>query len=202
MNTIVTGLMLACAVLVPAVSHAERILPPAVPAEIQVDPGFVPYLMLHAIGTQGYACVAVGSTYSWKPFGPRATLFDEYGQQMATHFLGTTPYSLLPNPTWQHSRDSSIVWAAPIKTSTDPGYVAPSAIPWVLLEAAVVGDGPTGGVKLTQTRFIQRVNTFEGKAPTTGCAVPDNIGARALVYYEADYIFYREKVQRVLDGEE
>jgi hypothetical protein len=195
MKTIVTVLALACAIAVPQASYADRIVPPAVPAEIQVEPGFVPYLMFHAIGTQGYVCVAVGATYSWKPFGPQATLFNELGEQVMTHFLSPTPYSLLPNPTWQHSRDSSIVWAAPIKTSTDSRYVAANAIPWVLLQAEVVGDGPTGGVKLTQTRFIQRVNTFEGKAPTAGCAASGDIAARALVYYEADYVFYREKAR-------
>ena len=47
--------------------------------------------------------------------------------------------------------------------------------------------------KMTATRRIQRLNTVEGKAPATGCSIPDNIGKRALVPYEADYYFYKKK---------
>jgi len=103
----------------------------------------------------------------WAPFGPQATLFSGAGEQILTHFLNPTPYSLLPNPTWQHSRDSSIVWGQVVGSSSDPTFVAPGAIPWLLLEAAVVGNGPTGGDKLLVTRFIQRVNAMDGRAPST-----------------------------------
>jgi hypothetical protein len=67
------------------------------------------------------------------------------------------------------------------------------AEPWLLLEAVVVGDGPTGGDKLLPTRFIQRLNTVDGIAPSTGCAGPGDIKKRALVPYEADYFFYKER---------
>jgi len=43
------------------------------------------------------------------------------------------------------------------------------------------------------TRLIQRVNTVDGKAPSTGCASPQDIAKRALVPYEADYFFFEEK---------
>ena len=154
---------------------------------------FIPILVAQAVGTQGYVCVANGAVYSWKPFGPDATLFNAEGEQILTHFLAITPYSLLLNPAWQHSRDSSIVWAAKIAESADPNFVAPGAIPWLLLQAEVVGDGPTFGDKMIKTARIQRLNTWEGKAPATGCAAPANIGQRALVPYEADYYFYKTK---------
>ena len=96
---------------------------------------------------------------------------------------------------WQHSRDSSAVWAQVLKPSDDPSFVAPDAIPWLLLEATVLADGPTGGDKMVKTRRIQRVNTVQGKAPTTGCAVEANIGKRALVPYEADYFFYKKNTR-------
>jgi len=80
-----------------------------------------------------------------------------------------------------------------IAPSSDPAFVAANAIPWLLLEATVVGDGPTGGDKLLVTRRIQRVNTVEGKAPASGCSQPGDIGKRALVPYEADYYFYKDK---------
>lgn len=202
MKTYVSILVLASAIVVPQGAHAERRqrpVPPPVPGAIQVPSGYKPYLAAHAIGTQGYVCVAVGSAFSWTPFGPQATLFNEQSQQILTHFLSPTPYDLLPNPTWQHSRDSSAVWGRVINSSSDPNFVAPGAIPWLLLEAAVVGDGPTGGDKLIATRFIQRLNTVDGMAPSTGCTKAEDIKKRALVPYEADYFFYEERARNESD---
>jgi hypothetical protein len=198
-------LIFAFAIALPHSAHAQqaerrgRPVPPPVPDAIQVPRGYTPYLAAHATGTQGYVCVAVGAVYSWTPFGPQAILFNEDNEQILTHFLSPTPYSLLPNPTWQHSRDSSVVWGQMIKSSSDPNFVAPGAIPWLLLEAVVVGDGPTGGDKLTATRLIHRLNTVDGMAPSTGCARPADIKKRALVPYEADYFFYKEKPRNERD---
>ena len=164
-----------------------------VPAEIRVPAGYVPFLTGHSVGTQGYVCVAVNGVYGWAPFGPQATVFDADGQQLLTHFLSPMPYDQRPSPTWQHSRDTSAVWGLPIASSSDPAFVAPDAIPWLLVEAFVVGDGPTGGTRLVITRYIQRVNTAGGLAPSDGCATPGELKKRALVPYEADYVFYREK---------
>ena len=201
MKTSISTLIIASAIALTPAVHAERStpVPPPVPDAIQVPPGFTPYLAGHAIGTQGYVCVAVGSVFGWTAFGPQATLFDEEGQQILTHFLSPTPYSLLPNPTWQHSRDSSLVWAQVSQSSSDANYVAPGAIPWLLLEAVVVGDGPTWGDKLTVTRLIQRLNTVGGMAPSTGCTGPGDIKKRTLVPYEADYFFYKEINQHYRD---
>lgn len=192
----VMGLVLAAAIAVPAVVRAERpapIVPPPMPGDLALSPDeFVPFFVGHAVGTQGYFCVVAGGAYKWTPFGPQATLFDADGNQVMTHFLSPAPYSLLPSPAWQHSRDTSVVWGSVLKTSTDANYVAADAIPWLLLEASVVGDGPTGGGRLLQVRRIQRLNTVEGKAPASGCAAPNDIGKRALVSYEADYYFYKD----------
>jgi hypothetical protein len=196
MKSCVRILILASAIALPQDAHAgrrERPVPPPVPDALQVPQEYTPYLAAHAIGTQGYVCVAVGSVYRWATFGPQATLFNEENEQILTHFLSPTPYDLLPNPTWQHSRDSSTVWGRTIRSSSDPNFVAPGAIPWLLLEAVVVGDGPTWGDKLTATRLIQRLNTVDGMAPSTGCARPEDIKKRALVPYEADYFFYKER---------
>ena len=56
------------------------------------------YLAAHATGTQGYVCVAVGSVYSWATFGPLATLFNEDGEQILTHFLSPTPVQPAAQP--------------------------------------------------------------------------------------------------------
>jgi hypothetical protein len=196
MRTAAVTLIIAVTFALPHVAAAQSpstIVPPPMPGDLEVDSGFVPFLAAHAIGTQNYVCVAVDGAFSWAPYGPQATLYDEYGGQVLTHFLSPTPYSLVPGPTWQHSRDSSLVWGQIDKISNDAQYVAPDAIPWLLLEAAVVGDGPTGGDKLLQTRYIQRLNTVAGKAPTVGCSQSGDIAKRALVPYEADYYFYKAK---------
>ena len=118
MKTYAGALVLAAALALPHAARAEPagpIIPPPVPVGLELSPQeFTPFLVAHAVGTQGYVCVANGAVYSWKPFGPDATLFNEDGEQILTHFLGITPYSLVLNPAWQHSRDSSIVWAAKI----------------------------------------------------------------------------------------
>ena len=199
MKTCVCTLILAAAIAIPHPARAERsepIVPPPVPDGLELSPQeYTPFLVAHAVGTQGYVCVKVGAAYNWVPYGPQATLFNEEGEQVLTHFLSPRPYDQLLNATWQHSRDSSAVWAQVLKPSDDPNFVAPDAIPWLLLEATVVADGPTGGDKMVKTRRIQRVNTVQGKAPTTGCAVPANIGKRALVPYEADYFFYKKNAR-------
>ncbi len=193
MKTSVSTLLLAAAFVLPPAARAEdRVAAPPVPDTIQVPMGYRPFFAGHAVGTQGYACVATATGYQWAFFGPQATLFDADGHQVATHFLSATPYSLLPAPTWQHSRDSSAVWGQVLASSTDPAFVRPGAIPWLLLEASVVGDGPTGGNRLLVTRFIQRVNTVGGTAPTSGCAGTEDIARKALVTYEADYVLYRQ----------
>ncbi|HXT31334.1 MAG TPA: DUF3455 domain-containing protein, partial [Vicinamibacterales bacterium] len=96
-------------------------------------------------------------------------------------------------PTWQHSRDTSAVWAAAVETSSDSAYVAPGAIPWLKLRVMGAQAGPADGDKLASASYIQRVNTAGGAAPATGCASSTDIGRRALVPYAADYVFYRNR---------
>ena len=199
MKIITRTLILAAALALPHPAAAQgqaSIVPPPMPGDIEVDQGFVPFLAAHAIGTQNYMCVANGTTYGWATVGPQATLFNASGEQTLTHFLSSIPYSLLPGPAWQHSRDSSIVWGQVDRISTDSNYVAAGAIPWLRLTAAVVGDGPTGGDKMLATRFIQRLNTLGGKPPADGCSQATDIQKRALVPYEADYYFYKEQPKK------
>ena len=158
-----------------------------VPANLEVPDGNTPYLMAHAEGTQNYFCVPTSSGHTWTFFGPQATLFDDGGQQVTTHFLSPDAGGT-PRATWQHSGDTSTVWAAAIANSTDSSFVAPGAIPWLLLR--VVGSEGPGG-KLTETTYIQRVNTGGGIAPATGCKSAKDTGKKALVPYSTDYVFYR-----------
>src|SRR5262249_28414205 len=94
--------------------------------------------------------------------------------------------------TWQHSRDSSIVWGGQAVASTDAHFVAPGAVAWLRLPMGGVQEGPTGGDTMTATTFIQRVNTAGGAAPSTGSAGPAAVGAKAFESYTADYFFYTD----------
>ena len=73
---------------------------------------------------------------------------------------------------------------------TDPDFVAPDAIAWVLLSRAGVLEGVGGGNTLAVATFVQRVNTVGGLAPSIGCNSPADIGNTAFVPYEADYVFF------------
>jgi hypothetical protein len=173
---------------------ADRIVAPAVPFDIEVTGGYKPFFRAHAIGTQNYICApaATASGLDWLFIGPQATLFDADGAQIATHFHSRNP---LPGgaieATWQHSRDSSTVWAKKRIGSTDPVYVAQDAIEWLLLDATAMQAGPAGGDKLTRTLLIQRVNTIGGVKPPTAQCTASAVNTRRLVPYEADYYFYQ-----------
>jgi hypothetical protein len=176
----------------PQLAHADHVTPPPVPANIQVSAGNKAFLQGHAIGTQDYICLPSGSGFAWTFFGPQATLFNDDDKQVITHFLSPNPFeSDTPRATWQHSRDTSTVWAVAITTSSDPDFVAPGAINWLLLQVVGAQDGPTGGDKLSETTFIQRLNTSGGVAPSSGCTLSTDVSNKALVSYTADYFFYK-----------
>jgi hypothetical protein len=187
--TCATVLAVAFIVALPQPAHAGNVTPPRVPGSIRVPAGNVAFLEGHAVGTQAYICLPSG----WTFFGPQATLFNELDEQVISHFLSPNPdESGTPRATWQHSQDTSTVWAMATASSSNPSFVESDAIPWLLLQVVGTEDGPTGGQKLTPTTFIQRVNTSGGIAPSTGCTLPTDVGKKALVPYEADYFFYRE----------
>jgi Protein of unknown function (DUF3455) len=200
-QTIRRILLLACVTALTGVfmlpiqpAHAHRdLVSPQVPPNLEVSAGNKLFLVGHAVGTQQYICLPSGSSFAWTLFGPQATLFKDNSKQIITHFLSSNPAENgMPRATWQHSNDTSAVWGMAIASSSDPNFVEPDAIPWLLLE--VVGDqrGPTDGARLTRTAFIQRLNTTGGIAPSMGCSVSTDIGMRALVPYTADYFFYKD----------
>ena len=176
----------------PQLAHADRVTPPPVPDNIQVPDGNRAFLEGHAVGTQNYICLPSGSGVAWILFGPQATLFNDEDKQIITHFLSPNPDEAgTLRVTWQHSRDTSAVWAMAIESSSEPAFVAPGAIPWLLLKVVGAQDGPTDGDKLSETTFIHRLHTSGGIAPATGCDMSADIGKREFVPYEADYFFYK-----------
>ncbi len=210
------GLGLTLAVSQPRLAAADPkgvIDVPAVPGNLEVPAGNEVYLEGHGVGTQDYLCMPCpnaitsaatcpASGFAWAFYGPQATLFDvQVGneKQIITHFLSPNPdEARKPRPTWQHSRDSSTVWVnntvPPAQSSTDAAFVAPGAIPWLLLPVAGTQVGPTGSDTLTKTTFIQRLNTSGGVAPAAStCATAADAGKKALVPYSADYFFYQAR---------
>ena len=180
------ALAVAFTVSQPPPTHADNAKRPLVPPNIQVPAGLeVPagnraFREGDAIGTQDYICLPSG----WTFFGPQATLFNERDRQIITHFLSPNPFENgTSRVTWQDSEDTSKVWGLALRAVT----VDPGAIPWVLLQVVGAEDGPTGGDELSETTYIQRLNTVGGLAPSTACTV----GMMALVPYTADYFFYK-----------
>ncbi len=190
-----TALVLSLAITLPAAAAAQdAITPPAVPDNIEAPAGLIPVLRGHAIGTQNYICAPAPtpSGFDWLFLGPQATVFDDAGEQILTHFFSMNPFqSDALQATWQHSRDSSAVWAVKRFGSLDPAYVAPGAIEWLLLEVTGGAVGPTGGDRLAGAKYIQRVNTAGGVKPSASDCRRSTVNTRRLVAYEADYYFYR-----------
>jgi len=190
----VIGFTLAftAALLQPAV--AQPITLPPMPDNIRVPPGYRPFLKGHAVGTQNYVCLPSGPSFAWTFFGPQATLFTDNNEQVFTHFLSANQFENgTARATWEHSRDTSTVWAMPVASSTDPIFVAPGAIPWLLLRVVGAQEGPTHGRTLMAAVFVQRLSTVGGVTPTTGCAQAEDLGKKALVPYRADYVFYKNR---------
>src|SRR5450432_3171275 len=203
-----TALVLACAFSAVNYAAAQGVTPPVTPTGITPPEGNRAFLVGHAQGTQGYVCLPVGTTAaSWTVNNarPEATLFTKFfGQdvQIITHFLSPDTHPKITDPrplpfanaTWQSSLDSSKVWAAQVNfitAGTDPSCPHSGSIACLLLQSVGNQVGPTDGKILAGTTYIQRLNTNGGLAPTTGCAVPTDVGHQALVPYSADYYFFR-----------
>ena len=162
-------------------AHGGQDMPPNVPPSLQVPAGNQVFFWAHASGVQIYSCTATG----WTFVAPSATLFDEVKkmfrgereERVAIHFTG---------PTWQ-ANDGSTVTGKKIASVNAP---SPTAIPWLLLSAVITTTGPDGGDTLTDTTYVQRLDTTGGVAPADGCDAA-HIGAYAGVPYTADYFFYK-----------
>ena len=198
-----TALAAAFAVSLPRLACAGHVTPPDVLETIRVLEGTA-FLVGHADGTQNYICLPCpnpttpasacpdATGFAWLLFTPEATLFTDNDKQLTTHFFSPNPdENGRVRAAWQHSKDSSIVWGGQATASSDARFVRLGAIPWLRLPMAGVQEGPTGGDTLTKTTFIQRVNTWGGAAPSSGCAGLADVGSKAFVPYTADYFFYR-----------
>jgi hypothetical protein len=185
---------------------AQKVMPPTTPAAITPPAGNSAFLVGHAVGTQGYVCLPTSTGASWTVNGsrPEAILSARLSRRdfEITHFLSpdTNPNPFAPNPlpfgspTWRSSRDGSAVWAKaltpPVASGSDASCPNTGAIPCLLLQIIGSKSGRSGSRGISQTTFIQRLNTNGGSAPATGCSASTDVGKQTLVSYTADYYFY------------
>jgi hypothetical protein len=148
-----------------------------VPATIAVEAGHKVFLVGHAQGVQIWGCNVAGAGFAWTLVAPLATLYDDGGKLLATHFGG---------PSWM-ARDGSLVKA---QRAADPVIVDPTAIPWLLLKRTTASAGHDGD-RLAGTTFIQRVATTGGLAPAAGTCNLATAGTQEEVSYTADYYFWK-----------
>jgi hypothetical protein len=153
---------------------------PEVPGAIAVPTDVRLAVHDHAIGMQIYNCAASGgadagagpTAYAWTFKAPDALLYDMSFTPVAMHGAG---------PSWT-STDGSVVVAHEIARVD---AARPDSIPWLLLkEVSTTGPGVFSDVA-----FVQRINTWGGLAPTTGCDA-STVDTLVRVPYSADYYFY------------
>ncbi len=143
------------------------------PAEIAVPAGNKAAMTLVGAGELTYECKAKadGTGHEWTFAGPNAVLTDSKKKTVGKYYAG---------PTWE-ANDGSKVTGKQLAVSPNP-----NAIPLQLVQAAPAdGKGMMVGVT-----YIQRLNTQGGTAPKDPCAVA-NMGAKQMVKYQADYVFFK-----------
>jgi Protein of unknown function (DUF3455) len=175
MNFNVATCLLACSLaLALQTAHAQ----PALPDAIKVPDGHRVMLETVGVGEITYECRDKANTpgqTEWTFVGPKAVLNDRAGKQVGDYFG--------PPATWQAKDGSKVTGTQLAVAPADKG-----AIPYQLVKAnAAEGTGAMQGVS-----FIQRLATRGGVAPASACTA-QNKGARQVVQYQADYVFWTAK---------
>jgi len=144
-----------------------------VPASLTVPDSAHPDFTLAARGVQVYACKQTDADrYEWTFVAPDARLFEARGRPAGHHYAG---------PTWKSIDGSSVKGSVVASERVDS-----EAIPWLLLRAtAHDGDG-----RMARVRYVQRLFTVGGLAPSAGCDAT-HLGAAVDVPYTASYAFFR-----------
>jgi hypothetical protein len=180
MKLATTTIALACLTLLTACASGPMAMKPydqaMLPAAVQVPAGHRVAMETVGAGDITYECRAkanMAGEYEWVFVGPDAKLMDRSGKQVGRYFG--------PPATWENM-DGSKVTATQVAVAP----AAAGSIPLQLVKAnPAMGNG-----MMTGTTYIQRVATMGGVAPAAPCAA-GNMGAKQVVQYKADYIFYR-----------
>ena len=148
----------------------------ALPSAVQVPPGNSVFLETVGIGQITYECrpkAGAAGQFEWVFVGPDARLMERDGKAFGRYFG--------PPATWE-SQDGAKVTATQVA-------VAP-ATPGSIALQLVKANPASGTGRVTGTTYIQRVATKGGVPPVMACAA-GNAGARDVVQYQADYIFWK-----------
>lgn len=125
-----------------------------------------------AAGVQIYSCEYDSShRLQWKFMQPRATLYDDRGAALIEHGKG---------PSWK-AGDGSRIEGEPVSQAPS---ATPESIPQLLLRA----KGVTGNGMLADVRYVERLDTVGGVAPSAACTTEHQIGSSP---YLARYVFWR-----------
>ncbi|MGV3569849.1 MAG: DUF3455 domain-containing protein [Ramlibacter sp.] len=143
------------------------------PAAVQVPAGHRVAMETVGAGDITYECKASATGHEWVFVGPDARLMDRAGKQVGRYWG--------PPATWENM-DGSKVTATQVAVAP----AAAGSIPLQLVKA----NPATGMGAMTGVTYIQRVATRGGVAPAMACGSA-NVGARQVVQYQADYIFYK-----------
>ena len=167
-------LIAACGSMTPTMPSYSQA---ALPAPVQVPAGNKVALETIGVGEITYQCSAkkdMAGQFEWVFAGPDARLNDRSGKQVGKYYG--------PPATWE-SMDGSKLTATQVAVAPASGT---GNIPTQLVKAnPAMGSGMMNGVT-----YIQRVDTKGGVAPGMVCAA-GNVGAKEIVKYQADYIFYK-----------
>ena len=146
------------------------------PATVQVPAGHKVAMETVGVGQITYECRTkkdMAGQFEWVFVGPDAKLMDRSGKQVGRYYG--------PPATWE-SMDGS-------KFTGTQLAVAPGGtgnIPFQLVKSnPAMGSGAMTGVT-----YVQRSATKGGVAPAMPCGAA-NTGAKQIVNYQADYIFYK-----------
>jgi hypothetical protein len=163
---------------------SNSLCPASVPAALGPAADQALLRVFAAEGVQIYRCnLTATGAYAWVFESPDAILlatdqegWDDDGDRriVGHHFAG---------PTWEFKDKSTVVGARVAGATVDP-----TAIPWLLLNAASHG----GSGLFSGVTSIQRLDTVGGLAPASGCSAT-TAGTVARVPYTANYFFYRTR---------
>lgn len=149
----------------------------ALPAPIQVPAGNKVAWETVGTGEITYECRAKADDMAkteWVFVGPEAVLKDRAGKQVGRYYG--------PPATWEAADGS--------KLTAKQLAVAPAGdgnLPYQLVQAnPAMGSGALEGVS-----YIQRVALKGGTAPKDKPCTPETKGQKAVVQYQADYIFWK-----------
>jgi len=175
-----TALAASAVTLIAACASSPMMMKPydqaGLPAAVQVPAGNRVFWETVGVGEITYECRAKAGApgqFEWVFVGPNAVLNDRGGKQVGKYWG--------PPATWAGMDGVNL-------TATQVA-VAPNGtgnIPYQLVKA----NPMTGNGMVTPTTYIQRVATKGGVAPAMACGA-GNTGAKQIVKYQADYIFWR-----------